>query len=404
MAETSLSTASITDRLADLGGARWAIHFESRRRIAAGQDIIKLTIGEPDVPTPPALIDVAYNSMRTGRTGYANGRGEQVLLDAIVDKYAKRTGRHITRENVFAFPGTQSALAICLLAMVEHGDAVMVPDPCYATYEAVVRATGADFVAVPMEANNGFCLTVEQLEKAYVPNAKVLLLNSPHNPTGAVLDKAEIAAIGAFCRKHNMWILSDEVYEDLIYGKPFASAFDNDELAEITVAASSISKSHAAPGFRSGWAVGPEWFMTKMQSVAESMLFGNQPFIADMTAFALNNPDETSKKMAAVYQRRIDLLMEAFDPCSNLRPLRPDSGMFMVVDVSATGMDGKAFAHRLLEFGVAVMPGDSFGTQAKDFIRLSLTVEDEALRAAVNRIIKCAESLQLDGQLDGQLS
>lgn len=393
MAETSLSTASITDRLADLGGARWAIHFEARRRIAAGQDIIELTIGEPDVPTPPALIDVAYASMQAGRTGYAGGRGEKVLLDAIVEKYEKRSGRSLTHENVFAFPGTQAALSICMLAMVEQGDAVLVPDPCYATYESVVRATGADFVPVPMDAANGFSLTVEQLEKAMVPNAKVLLLNSPHNPTGAVLDAAEIAAIGDFCGKNNIWILSDEVYEDLTYGKPFVSPFDGEVFADITVATSSISKSHAAPGFRSGWAVGPDWFITKAQSVAESVLFGNQPFIADMTAFALNNPDGTSGRMAIAYQRRMEILMEAFAGCLSLSPLRPDSGMFMVIDVSATGLDGSDFAQRLLDSGVAVMPGDSFGTQARDFIRISLTVEDQLLREAAERIVKCAESL-----------
>ncbi|MEP1206905.1 MAG: pyridoxal phosphate-dependent aminotransferase [Rhizobiaceae bacterium] len=393
-----MSTASIADRLADLGSARWAIHFEARRRVAAGQDIVELTIGEPDIPTPVDLIEVAYESMRAGRTGYAGGRGEKILLDAIVDKYVKRSGRQLTHENVFAFPGTQAALSICMLAMVEEGDAVLVPDPCYATYEAVVRATGADFVPVPMSPDNGFCLTVEQLEKAVVPNARVLLLNSPHNPTGAVLDDAAIAAIGQFCRKHNLWILSDEVYEDLIYGKPFASPFDNDALAEITVAASSISKSHAAPGFRSGWAVGPGWFMTRMQAVAESVLFGNQPFIADMTAHALSNPGGTSAQMAVAYQRRIGVLLETFADCSSLGPLRPDSGMFMVIDVSGTGLDGNDFARRLLDFGVAVMPGDSFGNQARNFIRLSLTVEDEVLRKAAQRIVRCTQSLSADGQ------
>ena len=398
MVERYLSTASIVDRLAELGSARWAVHFEARRRAAAGEDIIELTIGEPDIATPPGLINVAHEAMLAGRTGYAGGRGEKVLLDAVVDKYSKRTSRQITTENTIALPGTQAALAISMLSMVEHGDAVLVPDPYYATYEAVVRATGADFVPVPMNVENGFRLTVDQLEQAMVRNAKVLLLNSPHNPTGAVLNEAEIAAIGEFCLRHNLWILSDEVYEDLIYGKPFASPFDINELADITVATSSISKSHAAPGFRSGWAVGPAWFVSKMQAVAESMLFGNQPFIADMTAYALNNPDGTARQMAEAYRRRIDLLMTEFADCPGLEPLRPDSGMFMVVDVSATGMDGGRFARVLLEFGVAVMPGDSFGDQARDFIRLSLTVDDELLSEAARRIVSCASAQMKDEQ------
>lgn len=391
MASDNLSIASITDRLALLGSARWEVHFAARRRVAAGEDIIELTIGEPDVPTPLELIDVANQSMRSGRTGYAGGKGEQILLDAVAAKYSARTGRTISADQVLAFPGTQAALAMCMMSMVEHGDAVLVPDPYYATYESVVRATGADFVPVKMDASNGFCLTVEQLENAMVSNAKVLLLNSPHNPTGAVLSPDEVAAIAAFCRDHNMWILSDEVYEDLIYGKAFASAFDMDEFAECTVATSSISKSHAAPGFRSGWAVGPAWFIDRVQAVAESFLFGNQPFIADMTAHALNHPDTASAIMALAYQRRIDILMDVLQGSPLLKPLRPDSGMFMLVDVSAAGRSGAEFAAELLDFGVAVMPGSSFGEEAGDFIRLSLTVADDDLRRAAERIVKCAD-------------
>ena len=395
MVSSGLSISSITERLALLGSARWEVHFAARRRIAAGEDIIELTIGEPDVPTPEALIDVADRSMRAGRTGYAGGKGERVLLDAVAAKYAARTGRDITADHVLAFPGTQAALAMCMMSMVEHGDAVLVPDPYYATYESVVRATGAEFVPVAMSASNGFHLTVEQLQNAMVPNAKVLLLNSPHNPTGAVLDHDKITAIAGFCRENDMWILSDEVYEDLIYGKSFVSPLDMDEFADRTVATSSISKSHAAPGFRSGWAVGPCWFIDRTQAVAESFLFGNQPFIADMTAFALNNPDDTSELMATAYKRRINILIDELatppgSPRALLAPLRPESGMFMLVDVSATGLSGAEFANKLLDFGVAVMPGDSFGNQASDFIRLSLTVADDDLQRAAQRMIKCA--------------
>lgn len=398
MTARKLPTSSITDRLASLGSARWAVHFEARRRVAAGEDIIELTIGEPDIATPDTLIDVAEQSMRDGRTGYAGGKGEPVLLEAIADKYSQRTGRKITADNVLALPGTQAALAICMLSLAERGDAVLVPDPSYATYEAVVRATGADIVPVAMEPANGFHLTVGQLERAMVANARVLLLNSPHNPTGAVLDAAEMAAIGDFCRANELWILSDEVYEDLIYGKSFASPLDNPQFAECTVATASISKSHAAPGFRSGWAVGPAWFISKAQAVAESFLFGNQPFIADMTAAAIGDDGATAAQMSANYQRRIDLLMTCLADSNKLQPLRPESGMFMLVDVSETGLSGEEFASRLLDHGVAVMPGSSFGSQAADFIRLSLTVRDDDLRRAARRIVICAQNESRDAQ------
>lgn len=385
-----LSTASIVARLRSLGSERWAIHFESRRRIAAGEDIIELTIGEPDVAVPTHLVDVANAAMLAGRTRYAGGKGEQVILDAVAQKYAKRTGRAVSSSQVLALPGTQAALCICMMGLVETGDAVLVPDPYYATYEGIVRSTGADFVPVPMDATNGFHLTAGQLERAITPNAKALLLNSPHNPTGAVLTADEIAAIGAVCQKHNLWIISDEVYEPLIYNGVFASPFDNAELADRVIAMSSISKSHAAPGFRSGWAVGPQWIMDGIQGISEAILFGSQPFIADMTAHALTHPDDTADRMAVAYKSRIRLLVQAFEGTA-LRALEPDAGMFMLVDVSQTGMNGDRFATQLLDHGVSVMPGSSFGTQAQDLIRISLTVENDKLKEAAQRILASIE-------------
>ena len=382
----------MTNRLTSLGGEKWAVHYEARRRIDAGEDIIELTLGEPDIPTPPHLVDVAAAAMRAGRTRYSGGKGEAPMLAALADKYTARTGRPITPDQVLALPGTQAGLAICMMALVEEGDNVLVPDPYYATYEGVVAATGAEFTAIPMEAENDFHLTAKQVEEAITPKTKVLLLNSPHNPTGAVLNHSEIIEIGAVCKKHNIWILSDEVYEQLIYEGSFSSPFDVEELCENTIVVSSISKSHAAPGFRSGWCVGPAWVIDRVQSIAETILFGGQPFIADMTTHALTHEDDTAQRMKQAYLRRIGLLMDAFDTDSKLTPLKPAAGMFMLVDVSATNMNGNDFALGLLEHGVAVMPGNVFGEQADNLIRISLTVPDEKLVEAAKRMIGFALS------------
>ena len=387
-----LNTASVLDRVAALGTERWAVHFEGRRRASEDSDFIELTIGEPDLSTPSEMVDIAHKAMKAGRTKYSVGKGEPTLLDALARKYSARTGRDITPGHFLAFPGTQAALAITMLGLAEAGDAVLVPDPYYATYEGVVRMVGADFVPVPMDAANGFRLTAEQLRAALVPNAKVLMLNNPHNPTGAVLDQQAIAEIGEVCREHGLWIVSDEVYESLIYEGNFVSPFDVDALSDRVIANASISKSHAAPGFRSGWAVGPPWVMDRIQPLSEALLFGNQPFIADMTVHALNNPGDVSVQMAESYQHRIKVLMEAFDH-SPLKPLKPQAGMFMLVDVSATGMDGEAFAQLMLDCGVSVMPGNSFGAQATQFVRLSLTVPDNKLREAALRMVSFAESV-----------
>lgn len=388
-----MTYASITERLAGLGSGKWEVHFRARQMKAEGREVIELTIGEPDIPTDPTLLDVCAAAMRAGRTRYSSGRGEPALLEALAAKYSRRTGRRIGTDQVLCFPGTQSALFAVMTGLVETGDAVLIPDPYYATYEGLVRATGADILPVPTRAENGFHLRAADLEAAITPETRVLLLNTPHNPTGAVLTAAEIAEIGAVCRKHGLWIVSDEVYEELILEGTFASPFDDDALADRTIVVSSISKSHAAPGFRSGWAIGPAEFCDRLLPVSEMMLFGGQPFIADMAAYALTHDIPTAGLLRDAYRRRARIVVDAVAPCPALKALPPEAGMFILIDVRGSGLTGDAFARGLLETeGVAVMPGGSFGAEAAGFIRLSLTVPDEALAEACRRITRFAAS------------
>lgn len=386
--------ASITDRLAHLGSGRWALHTNARRMKAAGEDIIELTIGEPDVAPDQALLDEASRAMYAGRTRYSNGRGEPAVLKALVEKYSKRRAG-ISERNFLCFPGTQTALYGVMTGLVERGDGVLVGDPLYATYEGVIASTGAHMIPVPLRPEKKFHLQAADLERAITPEARVLLLNTPHNPTGAVLTEAEVAAIGEVCRKHDLWIVSDEVYEELIFdGIKFASPFDIPELADRTIAVSSISKSHAAPGFRSGWAAGPEEFCEKVLPVSETMLFGVQPFISDMTALALSKHFDTADVMRANYARRAAIVAKSFEGSNLIKPMMPEGGMFILLDVTATGLGGEEFAWELLrEEKVAVMPGTSFGDQAAGFLRISLTVPEDVLATAMERIAALAGRL-----------
>ncbi|KGD96294.1 MULTISPECIES: pyridoxal phosphate-dependent aminotransferase [Rhizobium/Agrobacterium group] len=386
--------ASITDRLAHLGSGRWAVHLAARRMKAAGEEIIELTIGEPDVAPDKALLDEAARAMYAGRTRYSNGRGEPSILEALVRKYSKRRP-DVTEKNFLCFPGTQTALYSVMTGLAEAGDGVLVGDPLYATYEGVIASTGAHMIPVPLRPEKKFHLQAEDLKRAITPEARVLLLNTPHNPTGAVLTAAEIAAIGDVCRRHDLWIVCDEVYEQLIFeGTPFASPFDIPELAERTIVVSSISKSHAAPGFRSGWAAGPEEFCEKLLPVSETMLFGVQPFISDMTAMALSQHFETADVMRENYRRRAEIVEKAFAGSNLIKPMPPEGGMFVLLDVTATGLNGEEFAWELLhQEKVAVMPGTSFGDQAAGFLRVSLTVPEDVLAVAMGRVGELAGRL-----------
>jgi arginine:pyruvate transaminase len=388
--------AAITDRLDGLGGAKWAVHAMGRQMASEGHDIIELTIGEPDVPTPAALIEAATVAMAAGRTGYSNGRGEPALTAALAARYSARRGRVIDAEQVMCFPGTQTTLYAILTALLAVGDEILVGDPMYATYAGLIAATGATMVPVPLRAEHGFRMQAADVAARVTKHSRVLFLNTPHNPTGAVLARADIDALAAVAVAHDLWILCDEVYEEMVFeGTRFASPLDDPAIANRVIVASSISKSHAAPGFRSGWCVGPAEFCARLLPLSETMLFGNQPFIADMTSAAVSQPSPVAAGMVARFQRRAGLIRDHLQGRAGLQVNAPEAGMFALVDVSVTGLSGEAFAMSLLkDKHVAVMPGESFGQALAGWIRLSLTQDDARIAEACARILCHATALQ----------
>ncbi|TDE37920.1 pyridoxal phosphate-dependent aminotransferase [Antarcticimicrobium sediminis] len=384
-----MKTTDVTARLAGLGGAKWEVHIKARALAAAGADLIDMTIGEPDVPVPQEMLDRATAAMMAGRTGYSDGRGEMNLRTALATDYTRRSGREINPDQVLCFPGTQTALFSVMMGVAQHDDEVLVGDPMYATYEGVIRASGAKMVPVPLRPEHGFRMQAKDIAARITPHTRALLLTTPHNPTGAILTAQDLAAIGDLALAHDFWIISDEVYADLVYeGAQFASPLAQEQLADRVVVVSSISKSHAAPGFRSGWCVSSKVFCDALLPFSETMLFGNQPFIADMTAEAVTKGSPVAAGMAARFAARAERLETRLHAQTKLRVHRPKAGMFAMLDVSLTGMDGFAFAMDLLEkSGVAVMPGASFGESLTNWVRLALTIPDDDFDKALTRII-----------------
>ncbi|MCC5974220.1 MAG: pyridoxal phosphate-dependent aminotransferase [Rubellimicrobium sp.] len=389
-----MKTASITKRLEGLGGSKWELDTRARDLQAAGRDVILLTIGEPEDPTPPALVEVAVEAMRRGRTGYSYGQGEPGLCRALARRYCERTGRPISERQVLCFPGTQTALFSVMFGLAEAGDEVLVGDPMYLAYEGVVRAPGATLVPVPMRPENGFRMRAEDLEACVTPRSRAVLLTNPHNPTGVVLTRAEVRAIGEVARAHDLWIVSDEVYEDLILdGSPFYSPLADPDLADRTIVVASISKSHSAAGFRSGWAICPEPFAEALLPFSETMLFGNQPFIADMTEAAVSAPSPIAPAIADRFDRLAGALVAGLEG-TVLQVHRPQAGMFALIDARATGLGGRDYALSLLDAtGVAVLPGEGFGQMMAGWVRVSLTVPEADFLRAIGLIRSHALSL-----------
>ena len=256
----------------------------------------------------------------------------------------------------------------------------------------MIAGSGARMVPVPLRSECGFQITAEAIAEKITPRSRAILLNSPHNPTGAVMSKQGMQDVVDLAEKHDLWILSDEVYDEMVFdGAQFVSPLSFPAVADRVVVVSSISKSHAAPGFRSGWSVGSAEFTNRLLPLAETMLFGNQPFIADMTAVALSQPSRVAADMRRRFEGRAGRMFARLDGVAGLRVNQPKAGMFVLIDVSSIGLSGEAYAFELLEkTGVAVMPGSAFGAALENWVRVALTVEDTAFDEACRRIAEHA--------------
>jgi arginine:pyruvate transaminase len=387
--------AKVTARLGGLGSEKWAVHIEGKRRAALGDNLIFLSIGEPDLPPPAAILEEASRQMQAGRLRYAEGRGEASARRALARFYTRQTGRSIDEMQFIYLPGTQTALYAAMMTLVDEGDEVLLADPYYATYEGVIAAAGGVPAPIRVDPDSGFHLKASDLEKAITPRSRVLLMNTPSNPTGAVFSRSEIEEIGRLCERHDLWIVSDEVYATMTYGNTvFSSPFDIPELEKRTVVVSSISKSHALPGFRAGWIAASPEFCNRCLPVTETMLFGSQAFLEDALAFALDNHFPEVDAMKRAYEQRAHALVKALGGSRKVSARMPEGGMFVMIDIRPTGLSGDAFARRLLEEeGVVTMPGESFGAGGAGHLRIALTVGVDEITEASKRILRLAERI-----------
>jgi arginine:pyruvate transaminase len=290
--------------------------------------------------------------------------------------------------------GAQCALFCAAICVLDKGDEVIVPEPAYVTYEAVVGVSGARMVQVPLKAERGFHLDPADIARAITPRTRALLMNSPNNPTGSVIDRVAWAAVAELCRKHDLWLLSDEVYGSLCFEAEHVSPAGLPGMAERTVTVSSLSKSHAMTGWRLGWAIAPAELAQHIGRLALCMLYGSPPFIQDAALVALEGPLPELAAMKEAYRRRRDLVIGRLGNVRGLRCHRPDAGMFVMVDVRGTGRSAQDFAEALLDAeGVSVLAGDAFGPSAAGHVRLSLGTAEAELAEACARMARFAEGL-----------
>lgn len=387
--------SKLVRRIGGEGAQAWEIHARAVQRRREGNDVIMLSIGDPDFDTPTAIVDSAIAGLRGGNTHYNDVIGTPPLRCAIARQHAALTGLETTPDQVAVFSGAQNALFAAALCLLEPGDEVIAPEPMYVTYEALVGASGARLLTVPSPSENGFRFDPKAIQAALSGNTRAILLNTPNNPTGVVLTRAELEAVAEICRAHDLWLISDEVYASLTFEAEHVSPCSLPGMAERTVTVSSLSKSHAMTGWRVGWTVSPPALVGHFENLALCMLYGGPGFVHDGAVTALTQDLPEVSAMKEEMRARRDLVCGLLANLPGLECLRPDAGMFVMVDIRASGLSAFDYASRLLdEQAVSVLPADAFGPSAQGHLRIGLCTGQDKLRAACERLAAFALSLQ----------
>ncbi|MGB0506583.1 MAG: pyridoxal phosphate-dependent aminotransferase [Pikeienuella sp.] len=387
----------LSDRLTTINGEPgqddgWSVYYKAQDMQASGEVITMLTIGEHDRSTADFILDAMDGSARSGNTGYAYVLGQPGLRAAIAARYQAMTGVETSAENVAVTTGGQAALFACMCGTMDPGDKSVMVDPYYATYPATVKGAGVRFETVPARAENGFQLAEADLE-AVAEGTTSLLINTPHNPTGAVYSRETLEGIARVCQHHDMWLISDEVYDSQVHEGGHLSPRALPGMEERTLVVGSMSKSHVMTGFRIGWIIGPEAFISEIKNLSNATTYGVPGFIQTAAETALREGDQEQGEVSALYRRRRDKAVAAVEgSCVRVSP--PQGAMYVMLDVRATGLSGEGFALALLDrHKIAVMPGESFGKAAVGHVRVALTINDDAMVAALKQLAAFADEL-----------
>ncbi|ROL93362.1 pyridoxal phosphate-dependent aminotransferase [Pseudomonas protegens] len=372
----------------------WDIHYAAIEARGRGEDVIVLSVGDPDFATDARISAAASAALEQGDTHYTHVLGRPALREAIAAKQRRLLGIDVSADNVALVAGAQNGLFATCLCLFGSGDEVLVPEPMYLTYEACVHASGAQIACVQQPAANGFRLTAAALEAALTNKTRGIALATPCNPTGNVYSREELEAVAEVARKHDLWVISDEVYGQLTYDREHLSIASMPGMAERTVILNSLSKTHAMTGWRVGWVIAPPALVGHLDNLLLCMLYGLPGFIQEAALKALELDEEVIGSAREVYRRRRDLVVAGLKPVQLLDCREPEAGMFMLVDVRRTGLSSMDFAWQLFRAtGVSVLDAQAFGASAEGFVRISFTVADEVLKDACQRIAGFVETL-----------
>lgn len=354
---------------------------------AQGREIIHLEIGEPDFDTPAHIKAAAVRALEEGYTHYTPAAGIPALRQAIADYIRRTRGIPVGPENVVVVPGGKPIMFFAILALVEEGDEVIYPNPGFPIYESMIRFVGARPVPLRLRMENEFRVDVEELAALITPRTRMLILNSPANPTGGVLTREDLAAIAELCLRHDLVVLSDEIYSRILYEGEHISIASFPGMLERTIILDGFSKTYAMTGWRLGYGVMPE---PLAEAVTRLMINSNSctaAFTQMAGIAALTGPQDDVDRMVAAFRERREVIVEGLNRIPGFRCLKPKGAFYAFPNIEGTGMSSRQLAEYLLEeAGVAVLSGTAFGEYGEGFLRLSFANSVENIRKALERI------------------
>ena len=352
-----------------------------------GTDIVRLEIGEPDLPIEPHIVTAAQDAAARG-IGYTQSFGIVPLREAIVERLERVAGLRYGADEVVVAQGGGQAVAAVFAALLDAGDEVLVPDPAWPNYAMSALLRGAVPVGYDLPASTGFLPDLDQLRGLVTPRTRMIVVNSPANPTGVVLPSEMVAAIVEFAAANDLWVVSDEVYDELVFEGQMANAaqYDRDRVVGIY----SFSKTYSMTGWRVGYAACPRPLAQLLGTIQEPMLSCISAVSQHAALAALQGPQHGVTSKLAIYRSRRDLVSTLLRD-GGFAPVRPAGAFYQMVPL-APGSDSRLAALDLVEHGVATAPGSAFGTVASDQLRVSLAASEAALREGIARLVGWAQS------------
>ncbi|PSB49006.1 pyridoxal phosphate-dependent aminotransferase [Chroococcidiopsis sp. CCNUC1] len=379
---------NFAERMSRLGTeSAFEVLAKAQRLEAQGRNIIHLEIGQPDFQTPMNICQAAFQAMKDGYTGYAPAAGLPQLRQAIAQYVTHTRGVEVHPDEVVVTPGAKPIIFFTILALVDTGDEVIYPNPGFPVYESVINFVGGKAIPLALREEVGFRFRIEDLEQAISPRTRLLILNSPQNPTGGVLQLEDLEAIANLAERHNFYILSDEIYSRILYEQTHHSIMSLPGMKERTILLDGYSKTYAMTGWRLGYGVAPQLLAQKLEQLTINSNSCTCSFTQIAGIEALTGTQEFVEQMVDEFRQRRDFIVDGLNAIAGIECVKPTGAFYVFPNVKQLPLSCDALADYLLaEAGVAVLSGSAFGRFGEGYLRLSYANSLANIREALDRI------------------